>query len=60
MLLSLLFLAACRIEVGPTATPTASETAEVWIYTSMYQEVIDSLTPLLQAKFPTITLQMRH
>lgn len=55
-----LLLLACRIEVGPPdhAGPALAEgqepAGEVWIYTSMYQSVIDQIDPLLREAHPGI------
>ncbi len=52
----MLVAAGCRVEWGP---PTSSQdcgsgeaTGEVWIYTSMYPEVVASLEGLVQAELP--------
>jgi len=53
----LLALNACRIELGPPAGPiveTASPTGEIWIYTSLYQPVIDAIDPALRAALPGV------
>jgi iron(III) transport system substrate-binding protein len=61
-LLPLVF--ACRIELGPPggdpgATPSDDPTisGEVWVYTSMYQSVIDDLTPRLAAVHPQLEIK---
>jgi iron(III) transport system substrate-binding protein len=54
----LLTALACRIEVGPPAGPPVVRDApsgEVWIYTSLYQPVIDALEPALRADLPEIS-----
>jgi iron(III) transport system substrate-binding protein len=52
-------LAGCRVELGAPAGPTAAcagdtPTGEVWIYTSMYQTVIDALEPQLRQAYPDL------
>jgi iron(III) transport system substrate-binding protein len=50
-----LWLAACRVEWGvrePTETTDGSPTGEVWIYTSIYQPVVDAIDPQIRARFP--------
>lgn len=42
------------MEVGAPEGRPEAETAEVWVYTSMYQEVIDEMTPLLQRDLPNV------
>ena len=55
-MLGLVLLAGCRVEVGtPTAAP--SETHAVWVYTSMYQEVIDAMGPMLARELPGVTVE---
>ena len=49
-----LLLPACRVEWGPPATATAPEAAgprTLWLYTSLYQEVVDDLKPRVEAAF---------
>jgi len=54
-----LSLAACRIESatprasGPTSD-CASPAGDVWIYTSMYREVVDALDPVLARRLPEV------
>ena len=56
--LVLLTLAACRVEVGaPGATPTAGWTHEVWVYTSMYPEVVDAMDTKVEADLPGISVE---
>ncbi len=56
----LVLLASCRIEsAAPSEGPasTAREGApsgDVWVYTSMYQHVLDALDPLLKEKLPNV------
>jgi len=57
LLLPLLF--ACRVELGPPgggtpAASTATPKGEVWVYTSMYQSVIDELEPQIEAALPGV------
>lgn len=47
----------CRVEFGAPATAPATDAdgapaGEVWIYTSMYQSVIDAIDPQLRARYP--------
>ena len=56
-----LLLTACRVEWGPPATATAPEAAgprTLWLYTSLYQEVVDDLKPRAEAAFPRLTLEV--
>ena len=62
-LAGLLALGACRVEVGP---PGGQRTAEacgeapsgsVLIYSSMYRQVIDAITPVLAARLPEVKVQ---
>lgn len=57
----LLVLAACRVEWGPPGGgPVATggaPTGEVWVYTSMYQSVIDALEPQIEAALPGIDVR---
>ena len=57
---------ACRVEFGPPGQGGgvgagggggAKEAEEVWIYTSMYQEVIDALDPVAAAELPGVKLR---
>ncbi|MCO4743875.1 MAG: ABC transporter substrate-binding protein [Proteobacteria bacterium] len=57
----LLALTACRVEFGPPGggAPVAVDagaepTGEVWIYTSMYQSVIDQVDPQIREAFPGV------
>jgi iron(III) transport system substrate-binding protein len=47
-MLGLVLLAGCRVEVGAPGTRAASGPAEVWVYTSMYQEVVDAMDPAVE------------
>lgn len=56
-------LSACRVELlSPGASPAASASdggapsGEVWVYTSMYRNVIDALEPTLKAAMPGVTI----
>lgn len=56
--LFLIVLAGCRVEFatpGGTAAPTAT-TGEVWVYTSVYRNVIDALEPKLKEQLPGVTI----
>lgn len=48
----------CRVEFGPPSGPitpaTAKPSGEVWIYTSMYPAVIESLEALIREELPKI------
>lgn len=61
--LAVIFALACRVELGPPGGDPAeceSEGApagEVWVYTSMYQSVVDDLTPLLRAELPDVEVK---
>ena len=65
MNVALALLLGCRIEVGAPAggaavdagLGTSEHPVEVWIYTSMYQEVLDALTPDLTAALPGVRVQ---
>jgi iron(III) transport system substrate-binding protein len=56
----LVLLASCRIESAAPADAPASTAREgapsgdVWVYTSMYQHVLDALDPLLKEKLPNV------
>jgi iron(III) transport system substrate-binding protein len=52
--LLLLLLGACRIEVGPPASRAEAGPSEVWVYSSMYQEVLDAMAPTLAAALPDV------
>ena len=51
---ALLALAGCRIELGSKEESSASKATTVRIYSSMYQEVIDQVQPVLDAKLAKI------
>lgn len=57
---ALVLLASCRIESaspseGPAAVAQEGEpSGDVWVYTSMYQHVIDAFGPLLKEKLPNV------
>ncbi len=56
----LLLLASCRVEFGPPAeiAPLAAgEKVEVWVYTSMYQHVLDAMDPVLAERLPGIQVR---
>jgi iron(III) transport system substrate-binding protein len=56
----LVLLASCRIESAAPSDAHASTVQEgapsgdVWVYTSMYQHVLDALDPLLKEKLPNV------
>lgn len=54
-----LLLLACRVELGaPDAGPPSSTgPAELWVYTSMYEEVIAALEPQLKVAFPALNVR---
>lgn len=54
MLLALLL--SCSVEFGPPQR-AAGDVAEVWLYTSMYEEVLAELRPLWEAALPDIHIQ---
>jgi iron(III) transport system substrate-binding protein len=57
---ALVLLASCRIESAAPAEASAAAaqegapSGEVWVYTSMYQHVLDALEPLLKEKLPNV------
>jgi iron(III) transport system substrate-binding protein len=57
---ALVLLASCRIEsASPSDGPAAAAqegtpSGDVWVYTSMYQHVLDALGPLLKEKLPNV------
>jgi iron(III) transport system substrate-binding protein len=60
----LLGLSGCRVELGPPGgahtterTAGAGAVTEVWVYTSMYQEVLDAMTPDLARALPDVRVQ---
>ncbi|QSQ12335.1 ABC transporter substrate-binding protein [Myxococcus landrumensis] len=60
--LALAVLASCRIESaapssGTRAASEGAPTGEVWVYTSMYQHVLDALEPLLKRELPGVTVR---
>ena len=55
---------ACRVELGPPGGGAPVDGAagsppngEVWVYTSMYQSVIDELTPQLSEAYPDVQIK---
>ncbi len=59
---ALLLLVACRVELGAPAGPIAHDPAaaaqgEVWVYTSMYQSVLDVLEPKIEAALPGVDVR---
>lgn len=70
---AMLTLVACEVHVGPLKTgPQAAEgggeaatgpnsdagpSGTVWVYTSIYQSVIEQLDPLIQAKHPKLKVE---
>ncbi|MDP2313161.1 MAG: extracellular solute-binding protein [Pseudomonadota bacterium] len=60
MPLLLLLLSACRVEFGPAAEiapMNVGEKAEVWVYTSMYQHVLDAMDPIVAERLPGVTVR---
>lgn len=61
-LLLLVLLCGCRVEFlspGASASNAGSDagvSGEVWVYTSMYRNVIDALEPTLKAQMPGVTI----
>jgi iron(III) transport system substrate-binding protein len=62
-LLVLLLLTGCRVEfLTPGTTASATDagadapSGEVWVYTSMYRNVIDALEPTLKQAMPGVTI----
>lgn len=56
----LLLLLSCRIEVGGPATSGAQQSdgpVELWVYTSMYESVIQELEPKLAQDLPNVTVK---
>lgn len=57
---ALVLLASCRIEsAAPSDGPAivaqeGAPSGDVWVYTSMYQHVLDALAPLLKEKLPNV------
>ncbi|WP_224361114.1 ABC transporter substrate-binding protein [Hyalangium versicolor] len=57
---ALVILASCRIEsAAPSDGPSSAAregapSGDVWVYTSMYQHVLDALDPLLKEKLPNV------
>lgn len=54
-----LMLLACRVELGAPGpeAQSAGGTTEVWVYTSMYEEVIAALEPEIKASFPQLNVR---
>lgn len=57
-MLLLALMLGCRVELGPPGGPVVAQgdapQGEVWIYTSMYQSVIDELEPQIEALWPEV------
>lgn len=59
----LLLVAACRVELGPPGggpvdcDDDGPPNGDVWIYTSMYQSVLDDLGPRLEEALPDVEVQ---
>lgn len=53
-------LGACRVELGPPGGSTGGgeRGGEVWLYTSMYREVVAELQPLLRRALPDVRVQV--
>lgn len=60
LLLPALALAGCRIETatpgGGAAQSPGKPQGEVWVYTSMYRQVLDALDPVLKEQLPGVTV----
>ncbi|MFO0601295.1 MAG: extracellular solute-binding protein [Myxococcaceae bacterium] len=61
IVLSVVLLSACRVEFATpggqaAVSPTAGPSGEVWVYTSMYRNVIDALEPTLKTQLPNVTV----
>ncbi len=59
---AVLLAVACRVEIGPPGGAPASTDAEgpsgeVWVYTSMYQPVLDDLDPVIARALPGVTVR---
>ncbi|MBI2896159.1 MAG: substrate-binding domain-containing protein [Deltaproteobacteria bacterium] len=52
-------LAACRVELGAPRGRSGGddEPAEVWVYTSMYREVVTALEPILARELPRVRVR---
>ncbi|MCK6527939.1 extracellular solute-binding protein [Myxococcota bacterium] len=52
---------ACRVELGPPGGRGAASgggiSGELWVYTSMYEEVVRSLEPLVAARYPDLDVR---
>ncbi len=56
--LAALTASSCRVEVGaPQAEQQSAGPVEIWVYTSMYQEVIDELSEMIARDLPDVTVQ---
>lgn len=55
-----LVVASCRIETvtpgGPQPAHSGEVSGEVWIYTSMYRQVVDAFEPLMKEAMPNVTV----
>ncbi len=63
LIATLLLFSACRVEsVAPGGEATVSRSSteapsgELWVYTSMYRQVIDALEPLMKQRLPNVTI----
>jgi iron(III) transport system substrate-binding protein len=56
----LVALGACRVELGPPGggAERGERGGEVWVYTSMYREVVADLQPLLRRALPDVDVQV--
>ncbi|WP_163866162.1 ABC transporter substrate-binding protein [Myxococcus eversor] len=62
LVFTLAVLSSCRIESaapssGATLSHEGTPSGEVWVYTSMYQHVLDALEPLLKKQLPGVTVR---
>ncbi|MFT3709227.1 MAG: extracellular solute-binding protein [Archangium sp.] len=61
-LLTLTLLSSCKVEfttpgtTSGTPQPSDAVTGEVWVYTSMYRNVLDALEPTLKQQLPGVTI----
>lgn len=53
-----LLLLACRIELGPPEQAASGQSSELWLYTSMYEEVLATLRPMWERDLPDLRIEV--
>ncbi len=57
-MLALLLLLSCRVEFGPPEQARSGEAAEIWLYTSIYEEVLATMRPLWERDLPDLRIEV--